>query len=264
MNDSSLLEYYDYDSIKDIPQVTWIIKEFIPNNGLIILYGSPGCGKTFIVLDICLHIINKKKWFNNEVMKDGIIIYLIGEGINGIKGRLDSWSDYYNIKSENCIYFIPINSFNIWEDENINKLKSTISKLKIISNKNVSMIIVDTLARASTGLDENSSRDMGKFLKNFEKVKDIFQCSILFIHHKGKDESKGMRGSSSLLGAVDTCIDIKKLENNKLLIKIDKQKDGENKSYKCQLIKHNTSLILKKLEDNFEYDIVLGNNEIGN
>ena len=76
MDNSSLLEYYDYDTIKDIPQVTWIIKEFIPNNGLIIIYGSPGCGKTFIVLDICLHIINRKKWFNNEIMKDGIIIYM--------------------------------------------------------------------------------------------------------------------------------------------------------------------------------------------
>ena len=35
-------------------------------------------------------------------------------------------------------------------------------------------------------------------------------------------------------------LNVKKLENNKLLIKIDKQKDGENKSYKCQLIKHCT------------------------
>jgi RecA-family ATPase len=247
------LEYYDYQSIQNIPQVTWIIQDIIPNNGLIIVYGSPGCGKTFVVLDMCMHIINNKKWFGNNINNSGIIAYLIGEGIYGIKNRLDAWLDYTKIKTNNLIFFIPISGMHIWETENIDRLKETLYKFTKETKNKISMIVIDTLARAATGLDENSSRDMGKFLMHFEQLKDIFKCSILFIHHRGKDESKGMRGSSSLLGAVDTCIDIQKTNENIITISIEKQKDGENKKINTRLVKHNNSLVLCTKEKLIEY-----------
>jgi hypothetical protein len=183
-------------------------------------------------------------WFNNVVSDSGIIVYLIGEGIYGIKKRLDSWSSYHNINSDNLIFFIPISSINIWEEKNIERLRKTLTTFMESTGKKIAMIVVDTLARAATGLDENSSRDMGMFLRNFETIKEHFECSILFIHHKGKDESRGMRGSSSLLGAADTCIDIRKEHDNTITIKIEKQKDGENKTFNSRLIKHKDSLVL--------------------
>ncbi len=240
----TLLNYYDYNTIKDVPEITWIVKDILPNNGLIIVYGSPGSGKTFIVIDICLHIINKMNWFNNIVNNAGIIVYLIGEGIYGIKKRLDSWSSYHNVDSDNLIFFIPISSINIWEEKNIERLRKTLTTFMESTGQKIIMIVVDTLARAATGLDENSSRDMGMFLRNFETIKEHFECSILFIHHKGKDESRGMRGSSSLLGAADTCIDIRKEHDNTITIRIEKQKDGENKTFNSRLIKHKDSLVL--------------------
>lgn len=242
--ENKLLNYYDYDTIKDVPEITWIVQDVIPNNGLIIVYGSPGSGKTFIVLDVCLHIINEMEWFNNKINNTGVIVYLIGEGIYGIKKRLDSWGTYHNIDTKNLIFFVPISSINIWEEKNINRLKTTLNKFINNTGQKVIMIIVDTLARAATGLDENSSRDMGMFLRNFEMIKEEFECSILFIHHKGKDESRGMRGSSSLLGAADTCIDIQKTEDNGVVIKIEKQKDGENKAFNSRLLKVDQSLVL--------------------
>lgn len=243
-NDITILNYYDYNTIKDVPEITWIVRDIIPNNGVIIVYGSPGCGKTFIVIDICLHIINQMTWFNNVINDAGVIVYLIGEGIYGIKKRLDSWSSYHNVNSDNLIFFIPISSLNIWEEKNINRLRKTLTTFMESTGKKIVMIVVDTLARAATGLDENSSRDMGMFLRNFEIIKEHFECSILFIHHKGKDESRGMRGSSSLLGAADTCIDIRKEDDNSITIKIEKQKDGENKTFNSRLIKHKDSLVL--------------------
>ena len=84
-NKIKVLKYYDKKTIKDVPEITWIVDNVIPNNGLIIMYGSPGTGKTFVILDICLHITNSKPWFGNDVVSSGIIVYLIGEGIYGIK-----------------------------------------------------------------------------------------------------------------------------------------------------------------------------------
>jgi hypothetical protein len=176
-------------------------------------------------------------------------VYLIGEGIYGIKKRLSSWSKYHGVDSDNLIFFVPISSLNIWEEKNIQRLKKTLMKFMKETGKTIAMIVIDTLARAATGLDENSSRDMGKFLRNFELIKEHFECSILFIHHKGKDESRGMRGSSSLLGAADTCIDVRKSEDNSIAIKIEKQKDGENRTFNSRLIKYQDSLVLCTKDD---------------
>lgn len=247
---NSILKYYDLNTIKDIPEITWVIDNVLPNNGVVIIYGSPGSGKTFIVLDMCLHITHKMEWFGNKIVDCGVIVYLIGEGIYGIKKRLDSWHIYHTKDKKDLIYFVPISSFNIWEEDNIKRLSHTLKKFMKDTGQKIVMVVIDTLARAATGLDENSSRDMGKFLRNFEKIKEDFSCTILFVHHKGKDESRGMRGSSSLLGAADTCIDIRK-DQTKVLISIEKQKDGENRTFDTELIKCKDSLVLatkKKVE----------------
>ena len=45
------------------------------------------------------------------------------------------------------------------------------------------------------------------------------------VHHTGKDSSSGARGHSSLFGALDTCITIKKISND-MLVHCEKQKDA--------------------------------------
>ena len=48
----------------------------------------------------------------------------------------------------------------------------------------------------------------------------------MVIHHSGKDRSKGARGSNSLLGAIDTELEIIKSKVNRF-IEVTKQREGE-------------------------------------
>jgi hypothetical protein len=51
----------------------------------------------------------------------------------------------------------------------------------------------------------------------------------MIIHHSGKDQEKGLRGHSSLLGAVDTELQIWRNETQMSgTIRVSKQKDGED------------------------------------
>jgi hypothetical protein len=51
----------------------------------------------------------------------------------------------------------------------------------------------------------------------------------MVLHHSGKDLAKGLRGHSSLLGAVDTQLEILRFEEQKKgVISLTKQKDGED------------------------------------
>jgi hypothetical protein len=87
------------------------------------------------------------------------------------------------------------------------------------------------LARAFGGGNENASEDMGAFITAAGAIQGRYECGLLVVHHAGKDATKGLRGHSSLLGAVDTELEIIRIEGAqppKGILHISKQKDGED------------------------------------
>jgi hypothetical protein len=89
------------------------------------------------------------------------------------------------------------------------------------------LIVIDTVARALAGAEENSASEMGKFIAACGRLQTDHNASVLGIHHAGKEASKGMRGSSSLLGAVNTSMSCKRVDDNQIKLTFEKQKDIE-------------------------------------
>jgi hypothetical protein len=95
------------------------------------------------------------------------------------------------------------------------------------------LIVIDTLARAFAGGNENTSEDMGAFIAMIGMLQQATGSAVLLVHHSGKDEARGQRGHSSLLGAVDTELELVKLSDDDSVhrigqLTIKKQKDGED------------------------------------
>jgi hypothetical protein len=103
---------------------------------------------------------------------------------------------------------------------------------------NFELVVIDTLARAFGGGNENASEDMGAFITAAGAIQGRYNCALLVVHHAGKDATKGLRGHSSLLGAVDTELEIIRIEDApKGILHISKQKDGEDgQRYGFQMI----------------------------
>jgi hypothetical protein len=90
----------------------------------------------------------------------------------------------------------------------------------------VGVIILDTVAKVTPGMEENSARDMGTFLSNAEHIARTFNGLVIAIHHPGKNEAAGMRGSSALSAGVDATIYLGN-EGGLRTGTVEKQKDGE-------------------------------------
>ena len=71
-----------------------------------------------------------------------------------------------------------------------------------------SLIIGDTLARISAGANENSGEDMGVVLRNADAIRTATGADVLWVHHCGKDQARGMRGWSGMRAAIDTEIEM--------------------------------------------------------
>jgi hypothetical protein len=218
-----------WDSIQDEP-VKWLIHSVIPVGAFTALYGPPGSFKSFIALDIAEAIATGRPWMGNEVSEQGAVLYICGEGFGGVGARIKACKQHHQTEDGAPIYVIR-HQLNLRASvEDFNALMVSIETLVMETGINFKMIIVDTLARAFGGGNENDSSDMGAFITACGRIQQIVQdCALMILHHSGKDASKGLRGHSSLLGAVDTELELLRFdESMKGVITISKQKDGQD------------------------------------
>ena len=105
-----------------------------------------------------------------------------------------------------------------------NALVETCKEIGIETGGPVGLIVIDTLWCTMGGADENSARDMGAVIARLKRIAETTGAAILVAHHPGKDEARGMRGSSSLFAACD-CVLHAYEENGRRRVKIEKSKD---------------------------------------
>jgi hypothetical protein len=91
----------------------------------------------------------------------------------------------------------------------------------------VGLVIVDTLARAMSG-DENSAEDMGKFVRALDMIRHATAAHGMVIHHGGKNQASGLRGSSALLGAVDVTLRVDGDPGQSKTFEVEKSRDHES------------------------------------
>lgn len=209
-----------------MPPVQFLVDTLYTRHGFSVMYGPPGCGKTFLALDIALCVASGRDFHGMQV-KQGGVLYIAGEGVGGIGKRVRAWLEHRgNGVTENELpFFILPTAVDFTNPGDVEKLQATIQELEERAG-GFSLIVVDTVARALLGADENSATDVGKFVRTCDVLKQRYNAALLGIHHSGKDGSRGMRGSSALLGAVDTSVQVKK-SGAVLTVTTEKQKDAE-------------------------------------
>lgn len=202
---------------------TWLVENMIPEHGLTFIYGKPGKGKSFIALDLALRVAHGFDW-HGLPSKQGGVLYLAGEGKGGYKNRVRGWHMHHGLVPDCAPFRLLPRTVNFMNPDEVAKLIRTV-KAEI---GDAVLVIVDTVARVLPGAEENASKEMGLFVAACDAIKDACNVAVIGIHHSGKDEDRGMRGSTALEGAGDAILHLKRKDDSKIVEVItEKQKDGE-------------------------------------
>jgi hypothetical protein len=89
----------------------------------------------------------------------------------------------------------------------------------------LALIVIDTLAAASGGANENSGEDMGSVLDACRAAHHASGASVLLIHHSGKNADLGARGWSGIRAAVQAEMRVDHDELGRTFT-VTKQRDG--------------------------------------
>lgn len=224
-DDPFVLEHWA--ALEDKP-VRWLVKGVIPAGGFIALFGKPGTFKSFGALYIGSMVASGQPCFGQETEQTAVV-YIAGEGGGGMRNRMRAIRSAHNLPKDAPIFFLrrQIDLRSTLEDAD--KLIRAIEALGV----KVGLLIIDTLARAFAGGNENASEDMGAFMAICAMIQRRLDCAVLIVHHSGKDEARGMRGHSSLFGAIDAELEVTrqptlKDEQRYGQLRTTKQKDGED------------------------------------
>ena len=208
--------------------VQWLIQDLIPVKAFAALYGKPGTFKSFVALYLSASTALGLSVFN-KLTTAGDVVYIAGEGGAGLKRRLDALRKRHSMPEIPNLYFLKsqLNLRSTMED--LAGLLASIKKNDIKPK----LIVIDTLARAFAGGNENTSEDMGAFINIIGLLQQATGSAVLIVHHSGKDEARGQRGHSSLLGAVDAELELTRISDENSderigQILVTKQKDGED------------------------------------
>jgi hypothetical protein len=220
-----------------MPAKEWLIDQICGRGDLVMIYGLPGCGKSFWTIDMMIASALGQQFARRfDVARPLNVAYTAGEGISGLPSRFQAALEHYGVTDVPNFTFFATTP-QLYESEDI---AFTTSITKFINEwqarqeagqaQPLDLLVIDTLHSATAGADENSAKDMGIVLNLAKKATLELGCAVVLVHHTNKGGT-AERGSSSLRGAMDCMIEIKRIsENNtntKAIMRCAKLKDGE-------------------------------------
>jgi hypothetical protein len=219
-----LAELLDTDALDDIPGLEPLVADTLFLDTLTRLYGPSGTFKSFLTLSLAGSVGTGLPWFNNAV-RQGQVVYLVAEGAKGIRKRVRAWEKHHGV-SMTGVKFLP-RPVQVRSPEWA-VLKEACRRLKAV------LIIIDTQARVTVGVNENDNTEMGVVLDLMEQLRSATGACVLVVHHSGHENADRGRGASAVKGGMQTELGVsragKGIPGTRITLTTGKQKDDEEQA----------------------------------
>ena len=179
-------------------RVEWLVRGMIERESLALLFGDSGAGKSFVALGITAAIATGTDWHGHRTAA-GPVAFLAGEGHGGISRRLKAIEIHQGIGIKDAPIFVSRRAVAMLDAKAVDALVSELDALP----EPPALIVIDTVARAMSGGDENAASDVSGFVAACDRLKSRYRAAVLLIHHVGHGSKDRARGSSALRASLD-------------------------------------------------------------
>ena len=189
------------DIARDYVPIRWLADQAIPMKSITMLFGDSNVGKTFLALHLA-NCARRGAPFLGRETRQCDVLYLFGEGAEGLSGRLKAYKD--NHEPSDLDIAIAVKVPNLFADAKAAEKVIEMAKLAFKSSgADVGLIVIDTLQVASSGGNISEQKDMNLVFEKLRRLIDELDVAIVITHHGSKADPKNMRGSLTLREAAD-------------------------------------------------------------
>lgn len=170
--------------LRQLPTPKWLVRNWLPENAVGILYGKWGSGKTFIAFDIALHLAYGFADWHGAALPEGgrDVLVLAREGHQGFLQRIEAFQRHHGLAEDtDRLHFMraPITFMNKGDFEALQKALTA-------SGKRFGLVIVDTVARVLPGADMATPENITLFMERCSRLGHALGATVIGVHHENK------------------------------------------------------------------------------
>jgi hypothetical protein len=207
---------WDINDLVNRPPATWLIENLVEDKGLLVFFGPDKVGKTAALSNFLWAWCGHKDWFLTDsfAMADPPesderrVLYVLLEGQANFYARYDAWCHAYNNGKEVQGFYVMDEGLSLFQPnmqwEKPSTWTPSATKLwNAVDALRPHVIVIDTLSRATAGMDENSSH-MAQVVGMMDNLRDVYGLTTIIVHHTALSDGDRPRGHSSLKGAASS------------------------------------------------------------
>lgn len=202
-------------------QVAWLVKRVIPADSMGMIFGASGTFKSFIALDMALHVAHGLPWLGRKTKK-GPVIYIAAEGGAGLWARIKAWHRSRGLNPAKAALFVVPMGVDLTADAwRVVEAAQSVGTHPLL-------VVVDTLSQTYSG-EENSANEMAAYFRELGlRFRALWACAVVILHHSGHNATERPRGSSAIRANLDFLMGVWRDEKEMLAtLACLKQKDAE-------------------------------------
>jgi hypothetical protein len=180
----------------------YLVRGLVYQNSLALLFAAYESFKTFLALDLSLHIATGTPFHGRNVVQ-APVVFICGEGGPHNQPRVEAWLKCHKFE---CVpeFFVCLEAPQVGigdEDRLIRDIEAAGIAPKLI--------VIDPISASNTTGKE--AIDFSPFVSGMQRLRDRFGATVLAVHHTGWREPHP-RGHTSLPAAMDLLMRIDRTE----------------------------------------------------
>jgi RecA-family ATPase len=152
------------------------VKGWIDQGAFSVAFGESNVGKTFFGLDLAMHVAAGEDWHGARIPsganRAGSVLYVAGEGGRGVNNRIEALRlarpELVAAAAREGGFALLPTALDLCGEGDAGAIIEALEHMRSVP----ALIIIDTLARAMGGGDENSGQDMGALIRNVDLIRE--------------------------------------------------------------------------------------------
>ena len=195
------------DTAKPLPRMNWVVEEIGADGHVVGLFGAPGSGKTYAMMDMAVCIATGTPWMGRATIQRNVLWVDEDGGQATVLRRMGEVRRGHNASLDAPIKMLSLAGVNITNPEGLNYLSRLISMHK--TNENVGPVLfIDTLSDVCVGAKIVSPDDLIGPMRSVRGLADRHNSLVVFMHHANK--LGGYLGATTISGKADLLIGMAK------------------------------------------------------
>lgn len=201
----------------------YFVKDLLLFGQVSMLAGPPNVGKTSIIASIAGHASLGDSFAGRKVAK-AATLYVAAEDPYGVAER--GAAVLGTAKDDALPFEIYPQPVDLTDTQAMECFGRALGEYIASKGPERLFLVFDTLNLCLGDGDENSSRDMGRAISNAQRLARHHNVHVMIVHHANHSDPQKPRGSSAMIGNIDTLLTLNtaQTQNGEKVIVLQQQK----------------------------------------